>query len=205
MRRDHYQYGTIPPEYRQLQYIESTGSQWIDTGIKLNPQIEWYLDVQWLEFNSINAFGAENWQTPGPIIRITNDNRYNPTLGINITYGDSVMGQYSYYNSYYLSMDRTTFLMKNGHQFINDIEVLQGVMTRTEQYLSVVYFAEIVNNTIQYHCKRTRHYYSYFKENNATIREFIPALRLSDNKPGLYDTVNNQFYTNSGSGEFSYN
>lgn len=195
----------LPPEYRQLQYIESTGSQWIDTGVKLNPQIEWYLDVQWLEFNNVNAFGVENWQDSGPIIRITNDNRSNPILGINIVYGDSVNGQYVYYDSYNLSTERTTFLVKNGHQFINEIEVLQGVMTRTEQSLSVVYFAERVGGNIQYHCKRTRHYYSYFKENNATIREFIPALRLSDNKPGLYDTINNQFYTNSGSGEFLYN
>ena len=200
----------LPSEYRQLQYIESTGSQWIDTGIKLNPQIEWYLDVQWLEFNTLNSFGAENWQTPGAIIRITNDNRNNPAAGIheiygiNVVYGDAVSGRYIHHNTYNLSTERTTFLVKNGHQFINDIEVSQAVMTITEQYRSVLYFAERVNNTIDYYCKRTRHYYSYFKENNVTIREFIPALRLSDNKPGLYDTINNQFYTNAGSGEFSY-
>ena len=116
----------------------------------------------------------------------------------------SYSGQYTAYNTYNLSMDRTTFLVKNGHQFINDIEVSQGVMTRTEEYWSVVYFAARGNGAIQYNCKRARHYYSYFKENNVTIREFIPALRLSDNKPGLYDTINNQFHTNSGSSEFLY-
>ena len=36
------------------------------------------------------------------------------------------------------------------------------------------------------------------------IREFIPSLRVSDNKPGLYDTVNNEFYVNQGTGEFLY-
>lgn len=36
------------------------------------------------------------------------------------------------------------------------------------------------------------------------VREFIPALRVSDSKPGLYDTVNSVFYTNAGSGEFLY-
>lgn len=33
----------------------------------------------------------------------------------------------------------------------------------------------------------------------------IPALRLADSKPGLYDIVNNVFYTNAGTGEFLYN
>lgn len=30
----------------------------------------------------------------------------------------------------------------------------------------------------------------------------IPVYRKSDSKPGLYDTVNDIFYTNQGSGEF---
>ena len=34
-------------------------------------------------------------------------------------------------------------------------------------------------------------------------RSFVPALRNSDNKPGMYDTVTGTFYTNAGSGEFS--
>ena len=31
---------------------------------------------------------------------------------------------------------------------------------------------------------------------------FVPVYRKSDSKPGLYNTVDNQFYTNSGTGEF---
>jgi len=34
------------------------------------------------------------------------------------------------------------------------------------------------------------------------VRNMIPCYRRSDLKPGMYDTVNNVFYTNSGSGEF---
>lgn len=32
------------------------------------------------------------------------------------------------------------------------------------------------------------------------IRDFIPALRVTDNEPGLYDAVNNLFYTKLGTG-----
>lgn len=42
------------------------------------------------------------------------------------------------------------------------------------------------------------------KENDVIVRDFIPCYRKSDSKPGLYDIVNKQFYTNAGSGEFSF-
>ena len=42
------------------------------------------------------------------------------------------------------------------------------------------------------------------KENDLIVRDFIPCYRKSDSKPGLYDIVNKQFYTNAGSGEFSF-
>ena len=42
------------------------------------------------------------------------------------------------------------------------------------------------------------------KENDIIVRDYIPCYRKSDSKPGLYDIVNKQFYTNAGSGEFSF-
>lgn len=37
---------------------------------------------------------------------------------------------------------------------------------------------------------------------NADIAEFIPCYRISDRVAGMYDSVNDVFYTNAGSGEF---
>lgn len=42
------------------------------------------------------------------------------------------------------------------------------------------------------------------KENGVIVRDYIPCYRKSDSKPGLYDIVNKKFYTNAGSGEFSF-
>ncbi|MBP5794934.1 MAG: hypothetical protein J6W41_02870, partial [Alphaproteobacteria bacterium] len=44
----------------------------------------------------------------------------------------------------------------------------------------------------------------YFKwyRNDELIHEYIPAKRNSDGVIGLYDTVNNRFYTNAGTGTF---
>lgn len=39
---------------------------------------------------------------------------------------------------------------------------------------------------------------------NTNTFHFIPCYRISDRKPGMYDIVNDVFYTNAGAGEFSY-
>ena len=41
-------------------------------------------------------------------------------------------------------------------------------------------------------------------DNNALIRDYIPVIRNSDNKPGMYDRVTKTFFTNQGTGEFTY-
>ena len=41
-------------------------------------------------------------------------------------------------------------------------------------------------------------------ESDVLVKHFIPCYRNSDNKVGLYDIVNNVFYTNQGTGEFLY-
>ena len=40
-------------------------------------------------------------------------------------------------------------------------------------------------------------------DDDILVRNFVPCYRVSDNKPGLYDLVNDEFLTNSGTGEFT--
>lgn len=41
-----------------------------------------------------------------------------------------------------------------------------------------------------------------FDKNNVLIRNMIPCYRKSDGEIGMYDTINNIFYTNFGTGSF---
>ena len=41
-------------------------------------------------------------------------------------------------------------------------------------------------------------------DNGVLVRNYVPCYRKSDNVVGLYDTVNNKFYINKGSGTFKY-
>ena len=42
------------------------------------------------------------------------------------------------------------------------------------------------------------------KQSGETIINLVPALRSSDGKPGMLDTVSKKFYVNQGTGEFLY-
>lgn len=53
-----------------------------------------------------------------------------------------------------------------------------------------------------YKCK-AKIYSAVLYLNGIEIRRLIPCYRRSDNKPGLYDTIGGEFYTNVGTGEFT--
>lgn len=47
-------------------------------------------------------------------------------------------------------------------------------------------------------------FYYLEKKNGKIVMCLIPVIRNSDSKPGLYDTINKVFYTNQGTGDFTY-
>lgn len=46
------------------------------------------------------------------------------------------------------------------------------------------------------------YYAKFFNSNQNIIGNFIPCIRKSDSKPGMYDTITDTFYTNDGTDEF---
>lgn len=48
-----------------------------------------------------------------------------------------------------------------------------------------------------------RLYYYKLYENGTLVRDFVPCYRIADGEIGLYDLVNDVFYTNQGSGTFT--
>ena len=50
---------------------------------------------------------------------------------------------------------------------------------------------------------RTIDWYSFkIWKGDTMIRDFVPCYRKSDNVAGMYDLLNNTFYTNNGTGSF---
>lgn len=63
-------------------------------------------------------------------------------------------------------------------------------------------FARTVNGSWSNFSPNCRVYYCKFWDGNALVRDLVPAKRDVDNVLGMYDIVNDVFYTNSGTGSF---
>lgn len=68
--------------------------------------------------------------------------------------------------------------------------------------IPIYIFAWNKNGTAQYFHTSARIYKLSFSENGILSADYIPCIRKSDNKPGMYDTVSKSFFTNAGTGEF---
>lgn len=180
----------LPREYQQVEYLETTGTQWIDTLIK--PTIN----------AKVKVIFSPMATTGGGYFGVRND----PYRFVCVTFNSGQDFAFALtYNGWVSNREKIVLGKKyvveasNGTYSIND-------NTYTTDKLSTVSF----NDTFQvgiYKSNATTTYMSslrlfYLRIDDVTSIELIPCYRKSDHKPGMYDIINNKFYTNCGTGEF---
>lgn len=194
----------LPSGYTQVDYIESYGTEYIDTEYipTINDSIE-------AKFSSSLTSGDKNLYG----CRIsTNGEDY--TIWTNISTGKGIAVHFPITQT----TKRDTGWFYTGNIIDNPV-----VLKVTPEYC-------YVNNEIKYTFTDTRTPYTgtrtayifgqnyntpsyrglyklyYFKiwQGDELKRNYIPCYRNSDNVVGMYDLVNNVFYTNQGTGAFTY-
>ncbi len=186
----------LPVGYTQLQYIESTGTQYIDTGFSPDANTRVDYKGQLLQFaSSVPLLGARlGSDNPGrffPLAWYTNANAGR------IVYGDKdVMFNISTSTIY-----TGTFIPAQEKTIINGItyDISGANFTKTADnnfYLFATsgYVGNLYNSV-------GRIWYVKIWDNDTLVRDMVPA-KNSSGVVGMYDTVNNRFYTNAGTGEF---
>lgn len=182
----------LPKEYQQVEYIESTGTQYIDTEYFANGDSKYIFKYSDNKINGV-MFGAynNNWETGnGFYINATKDN-YNPFLHyfsntrISTTYNDCGI----------ICIDKGTY-------FFNDIKYTSLPTRNFSINFSTYIFAGNWGGTRKEQYTMYKLHYFYIYNNNDIVRQCIPAYRINTKEIGLYDTVENKFYINKGTGEF---
>jgi len=193
--------GRLPAEYRELEYIESTGSQYIDTGLQGNNRLGFelcYAQTVLANWNSdYHGHGVDNWNQR-VLLRI--DQRYtgqyfayfycNSNAVVSLT--TSVLADTNFHTIY----------MTNGLQKFDGSVIGNTTITNNATYTFLL-FAMRANSGVNHYAKDRVKYAKFWYDGNLE-RDYLPALRIADNKPGLYDLVYDQFYTKAGTGEFLY-
>lgn len=188
---------SLPSGYTRLEYIESTGTQYIDTGFKPNQDTRVVMDVQltvspskncWL-FEGRNAAGA-NGAGKGVFLYVTSNGRWT------CDYGGST-SRLSFSKS--SATDRLKVDYNKNVCTINGETKTHTASTFQSNYPMFLLAddrAGAANGTSLaklYSCK--------VYDNGVLVRDFIPAKNASG-MAGLWDDVNRLFYTNAGTGVF---
>ena len=181
----------LPISYTQVDYIEATGTQYIDTGIKMSNSIKLDITAQLGELSNNNPLVASNMKS--------NANSFGIYLRINSYDGRYTAG--TNWNNYVDSSqnDQVRHVIYDNDKFILDGTTLNITQQEYETERNLEIFRSYNEN-------RYGKYklYSMKMYNNGTlIRNFIPCYRNADSVIGLYDLVNDVFYTNQGTGTFS--
>ena len=184
---------TLPSGYTELEYIQSSGTQYIDTGFKPSGNSGIVVDYQ--------QVGTIAYQDPLFGARQSSSNTaFSMWLSSNVTYPQ--YGNVSY-DAKPISINNNTRLiykLDKGIASCGDKTVSFSQLSFTSSY-NLVLFSVNTGGTVDTRRISGKLYNCKIYDNNEIVRDFIPCKNPSG-VIGLYDTVNSQFYQNAGSGAF---
>ena len=181
----------LPSGYTELEHIRGTGTQYIDTGFKPNQDTKIDIKITRIAGGISNPaiLGVSN---PFYSFAINNNDFYyafNQT-GTNIKSTTFSIGETAIFKT-----DRGK-LYKNG-ELVNTL----STQNNFQSDLNLTLFARRTGNNTAERRGNMQIYYCKIYDNNVLVRNFIPC-KNSSNVVGMYDTVNDVFYTNAGTGSF---
>ena len=195
----------IPSDYQEVSYIESTGTQYIDSGVAVTPVgLQMVIDCEITEFIDGYIFGhyLANHGANRFNLETYTDNKLYVGFG---TQGTIIQSEELSLNTRY----KISALLKNGEQVlkIDDLSYTASGSTWNPAYESengnVFLFARNTDGTASSFSKIKLYKFAMYDYSGELIRYYIPCYRKSDSVIGLYDLVGKQFYTNSGTGTFN--
>lgn len=175
----------LPDGYTQLEYIQSSGSQFIDT--RFVPNQDTKLEVKF-QTSQASAGGIavcdSAWQSHAFGVWVNAAGYGNDTNSTVIHYGQSEITLILDKNKLY--KDGTLIWTATESTFQTPCALTLMALRRNGS------ISEYVTGKL-YDCK--------LWDNGVLVRDFVPAMN-SSGVVGLYDRVNDAFYTNPGSGAF---
>ena len=190
---------TLPSGYTQIEYIQSSGTQYIDTGFKPKGTTKIICDFQMVNQGTEQqgVFGSR----PGASGRFT------------VFTGDSTGALQVDYDTYGALAEETSTISGLNLNNRNTIEVNNSLIINenTVKTVSAVSFTSTYNlflfannNVGTAQLPGSMNLYSFKIYDNETLaRDFVPCIVESTGEVGLYDLVGKQFYGNAGTGTFT--
>lgn len=186
----------ITEEYQQLEYLESSGTQYINTGFTPNQDTRVVCTFEKIaQYDKAAAvFGS----------RYNKNNKDFTFWGFLSSTNSGIGGNYGSYN-YTLGNPDSNKITVDANK--NNISVNNGELTTqiTAQTFTCVcpmfLFATNKNGTADTQMGAIRIFSCQIYNNGTLVRDFVPC-RAPNGAIGMYDKVNEKLYQNNGSGSF---
>lgn len=171
-----------------IEYIQTSGTQYINTGVIPSPNSRVICDFQATDKDSENhIFGSRQTSSIRVFafsIRSSGTWRFG--------YGSGYIGsKVADTNRHIVDVNKNVCTLDGSVLYTKDYEEFVGAYTI---HIGAVKAAGMYEGRAKiYSCK--------IYDNETLVRDYVPCIN-TDGEAGMWDKVNNQFYGNAGSGEF---
>ncbi len=205
--------GRLPSKYQEVEYLESTGTQYIDTGyfFTQNSKVEMVFDFAKLSRGAYCLFGSRNSATKNNVAGHLNINT-STSCSLSMDFGDYTNTRLTAIlatNTKYRIIDCGEYrALYDGNVVIkiNDYTYNQPF---SSDYTGFVFYENGNRADFNYFPMKGKVFAYSVDESGIDTQLFIPCYRKSDNVAGMYDLcgticplTNSPFYINAGTGEF---
>ena len=196
-RRAMYSDLELPDMYQKLAFLQSDGKQYLSIDDYI-PQIGDSLSTSFVRMynneGTILSAGTSDYQ----VITMAGDYYGKPSI------------YFKYFTTSYASRKENAgkrekpydlLFFSNGKILLDGVEIMDEVYKR-KGHVNTNLYLFIRANLQQGFAGKILGFQA--ERSGETILNLVPALRSSDGKPGMLDTVSKKFYVNQGTGEFLY-
>lgn len=183
----------LPKEYQEVEYIQSSGTQYIDTGFVPNNNTRVVMDLTVLNGTVSSFFGARKGGKDSSFTAFCLG-----TTSLRSDYGSSQLSlSISGIGSRVIvDADKNTF--KYG-----SYSVTHSAATFNSTYSLYLLQNNYIGAADENSCMAATLYSVQIYDNGTLVRDLVPCYRKADSAKGLYDLISKAFYANAGTGAFA--
>jgi hypothetical protein len=196
-----YEHITLPTEYQEVEYIATSGTQYIDTGYVLKSN-KFQLDI----VAQFTGSSIGNFATFAGFMKTDSS---SPRMGVHHYSSKYMYGaNATAYNENVTPDKKKNIIICTGNGSSQSLIVNGVAATATGSYdisgnaLSL-WIGARNNSGSPVNNISAKFYRVKLSANGVKVRDMIPCYRKSDNVIGMYDIANAKFYTNQGTGSFT--
>lgn len=199
--------GGLPSGFTRVQYIQSSGTQAIDTGIIPNEHASMLIDITFALHTTpssvqqiFSVLGSSNSRTVRTGLSVLTDGETRIYDRIN---NATIVAETSLNTEY-----RVQWNLANASTSVNDgawntYTTNLSYDLPSEQAIHLCCQINVAGTMQTFSTCRIYGTAIYESLGGSILRNFIPCYRDQDNEVGLYDTVTNALFTNVGTGSFT--